>query len=186
MRRIICFTAIAVAAVAVGAGLASASGTTKTVSVPATSAPVRGFTGETAPVNSGVTLVSGQQIVVTASGSWSVGGGLTTSPTGTSATCASAGGGCPVNSAGQGALIGSLNGGASWFAIGSGPMTIGGTGTLLLAANDIWNGDNSGSINVNIAIGPLPPTNASQCKNGGWQTFGIFKNQGDCTNYVNK
>jgi hypothetical protein len=28
------------------------------------------------------------------------------------------------------------------------------------------------------------PTRADQCKNGGWQTFGIFKNQGDCVSYV--
>lgn len=33
-----------------------------------------------------------------------------------------------------------------------------------------------------------PPTNADQCKNGGWQTFNTprtFKNQGDCIQYVN-
>jgi hypothetical protein len=33
-----------------------------------------------------------------------------------------------------------------------------------------------------------PPTNASQCKDGGWQTFNTprsFKNQGDCIQYVN-
>jgi hypothetical protein len=23
-----------------------------------------------------------------------------------------------------------------------------------------------------------------QCKNGGWQTYGVFKNQGDCVSYV--
>ena len=33
-----------------------------------------------------------------------------------------------------------------------------------------------------------PPTNANQCKNGGWKTFNTprkFKNQGDCIQYVN-
>ncbi|MEY2512138.1 MAG: hypothetical protein QOE26_2901 [Verrucomicrobiota bacterium] len=33
-----------------------------------------------------------------------------------------------------------------------------------------------------------PPSNANQCKNGGWQTFTTprtFKNQGDCIQYVN-
>ncbi|HEU0169066.1 MAG TPA: hypothetical protein VFS62_14910 [Chloroflexota bacterium] len=30
---------------------------------------------------------------------------------------------------------------------------------------------------------PLP-TLANQCKNGGWQTFGVFKNQGDCVSFV--
>jgi hypothetical protein len=28
------------------------------------------------------------------------------------------------------------------------------------------------------------PTTADQCKKGGWQVFGIFKNQGDCVSYV--
>lgn len=28
------------------------------------------------------------------------------------------------------------------------------------------------------------PTSADQCKNGGWQAYGIFKNQGDCVSYV--
>ncbi|MBI2187284.1 MAG: Ig-like domain-containing protein [Acidobacteria bacterium] len=30
---------------------------------------------------------------------------------------------------------------------------------------------------------PLP-TSADQCKNGGWQAFGVFKNQGDCVSFV--
>jgi hypothetical protein len=28
------------------------------------------------------------------------------------------------------------------------------------------------------------PTSKDQCKNGGWQTFGVFKNQGDCVSFV--
>jgi hypothetical protein len=38
----------------------------------------------------------------------------------------------------------------------------------------------------NIAVGP--PTNANQCKNGGWQNFNsprTFRNQGDCMQFVN-
>jgi hypothetical protein len=30
---------------------------------------------------------------------------------------------------------------------------------------------------------PLPATK-DQCKNGGWKTFGVFKNQGDCVSFV--
>jgi hypothetical protein len=30
---------------------------------------------------------------------------------------------------------------------------------------------------------PLP-TSKAQCKRGGWQTFGVFKNQGDCIHFV--
>lgn len=34
--------------------------------------------------------------------------------------------------------------------------------------------------------GPIPllPTSKDQCKNGGWQSFGVFKNQGDCVSSV--
>jgi hypothetical protein len=28
------------------------------------------------------------------------------------------------------------------------------------------------------------PTSKDQCKNGGWQSYGIFKNQGDCVSFV--
>jgi hypothetical protein len=30
---------------------------------------------------------------------------------------------------------------------------------------------------------PLPGTTA-QCKNGGWKTYGVFKNQGECVSFV--
>jgi len=28
------------------------------------------------------------------------------------------------------------------------------------------------------------PTDKDQCKHGGWQTFGVFKNEGDCVSFV--
>jgi hypothetical protein len=31
---------------------------------------------------------------------------------------------------------------------------------------------------------PPLPTSTDQCKNGGWQTYGVFKNQGDCVSFV--
>lgn len=31
---------------------------------------------------------------------------------------------------------------------------------------------------------PVLPTSKDQCKDGGWQTFGVFKNQGDCVSFV--
>ena len=40
--------------------------------------------------------------------------------------------------------------------------------------------DNDG---VASPIGPLP-TSKDQCKKGGWQSFGVFKNQGDCVSFV--
>ena len=39
----------------------------------------------------------------------------------------------------------------------------------------------SGTATVTFVAGP---TDADQCKQGGWQTFGIFKNQGDCVSFV--
>jgi len=43
--------------------------------------------------------------------------------------------------------------------------------------------------NLIIAGTPVPlgvdsPTSADQCKKGGWQTYGVFKNQGDCVSFV--
>jgi hypothetical protein len=39
----------------------------------------------------------------------------------------------------------------------------------------------SGTATVTFVAGP---TDKNQCKNGGWQTFGIFKNQGDCVSFI--
>lgn len=48
-----------------------------------------------------------------------------------------------------------------------------------------WYGDNSGSLSVDVyQLAPPRPTNADQCKKDGWQSYGIFKNQGDCVSYV--
>ena len=41
--------------------------------------------------------------------------------------------------------------------------------------------------NLTLLSGPSGPTSKEQCKNGGWMTFTnpVFKNQGDCIQYVN-
>jgi N-acetylneuraminic acid mutarotase len=31
---------------------------------------------------------------------------------------------------------------------------------------------------------PTLPTTTDQCRNGGWQSYGVFKNQGDCVSFV--
>lgn len=31
---------------------------------------------------------------------------------------------------------------------------------------------------------PALPTTKDDCKNGGWQSFGVFKNQGDCVSFI--
>ncbi len=37
---------------------------------------------------------------------------------------------------------------------------------------------------ITITDAPPVPTSKDQCKNGGWKTFGVFKNQGDCVSFV--
>jgi len=46
--------------------------------------------------------------------------------------------------------------------------------TVTIADNDGGGGPPVGSI----------ATSKDQCKNGGWQTFGVFKNQGDCVSWI--
>ena len=118
-------------------------------------------------VDSGVTIGAEQSVVVTASGSWSVGGpygmgdanGATTLAT---ESCAL------VTSAPMRALVGSLNGGLTWFLIGTGPTTVAGPGHLLLSANDCPGPDgaffldNSGSVLVTIRVAPTAEAGANQ------------------------
>jgi hypothetical protein len=35
-----------------------------------------------------------------------------------------------------------------------------------------------------VVDGRALPTSKDQCKNGGWQSYGVFKNQGDCVSFV--
>jgi hypothetical protein len=37
---------------------------------------------------------------------------------------------------------------------------------------------------VSNGVSLLLPETVAQCKNGGWQAFGVFKNQGDCVSFV--
>jgi hypothetical protein len=39
--------------------------------------------------------------------------------------------------------------------------------------------------NVSVEfVGPPLSTTKDECKGGGWQSFGVFKNQGDCVSFV--
>ena len=42
----------------------------------------------------------------------------------------------------------------------------------------------AGGLDVFVAKIATLPTSTDQCKNGGWKTFGVFKNQGDCVSFV--
>jgi hypothetical protein len=43
---------------------------------------------------------------------------------------------------------------------------------------DVLSGD------IVVVDAPPLPTSKQQCKNGGWRSFGVFKNQGDCVSFV--
>jgi hypothetical protein len=79
-------------------------------------------------------------------------------------------------------------GGGGWFGGSGGDLGGGGGG------GSSYGGAGSGTITVatasttqvpEVVISWLAlPTSPGQCKNGGWQTYGIFMNQGDCISFV--
>jgi hypothetical protein len=48
----------------------------------------------------------------------------------------------------------------------------------LFAPDQVTSGD------IVVVDAPPLPTSKDQCKNGGWKTYGVFKNQGDCVSFV--
>lgn len=67
-------------------------------------------------------------------------------------------------------------------------LFLAGTNTLEFVVVN-WGGasgvDFSAAVSYAAPSGPPPlPTSKDQCKDGGWQTFGVFKNQGDCVSFV--
>jgi Beta-propeller repeat len=56
------------------------------------------------------------------------------------------------------------------------PTTAGAAQTTLAGFSDAF------VAKIEFAV-PLP-TSTDQCRNGGWKTFGVFKNQGDCVSFV--
>ena len=73
-------------------------------------------------------------------------------------------------------------------AVRGGFFTVGGSGggRSYVAGNQaiyrdpIFGGDVPGKLILTCSL----PTSKNQCKNGGWQDFGVFKNQGDCVSFV--
>jgi hypothetical protein len=37
---------------------------------------------------------------------------------------------------------------------------------------------------ITVVDAPPLPTSKDQCKNGGWKTYGVFRNEGDCVSFV--
>jgi hypothetical protein len=81
----------------------------------------------------------------------------------------------PLNAAGL-AAIATARG--EFFSIG-GALATSDNGFLFGFSGD----GNSGTQELVVTCGALP-TQKDQCKNGGWNTYGVFKNQGDCVSFV--
>lgn len=47
-----------------------------------------------------------------------------------------------------------------------------------------WNDQNNAFREPGYVVEYSRPTTTDQCKNGGWQRYGPFKNQGDCVSFV--
>jgi hypothetical protein len=60
---------------------------------------------------------------------------------------------------------------------------IGVAGTTTISFRSLTNFGCGGILIDNVSIEPLPTTK-DDCKNGGWQSYGDFKNQGDCVSFV--
>jgi len=52
------------------------------------------------------------------------------------------------------------------------------------ASNDVFGDPCFGTFKRLYATATCGPATADQCKAGGWQTYGIFTNQGDCVSFV--
>jgi hypothetical protein len=59
-------------------------------------------------------------------------------------------------------------------------------GRLPTDCSPLTNGLSETVIEGDVAVVDAPPlpTSKEQCKNGGWRTYGVFKNQGDCISFV--
>jgi hypothetical protein len=56
--------------------------------------------------------------------------------------------------------------------------------TTAAAFDPSFNGGFDSWVAKFAGAGPPLPTSRDDCKNDGWKTFGIFKNQGDCVRFV--
>jgi hypothetical protein len=85
----------------------------------------------------------------------------------------------PLNDAG----VSGFNAARGWFftvgGSGGGRYFLDGAGNL--RRNPIFGGvTDPGTLVATCAL----PTSKEQCKKGGWQSYGVFKNQGDCVSFV--
>ena len=134
------------------------------------------------PFDSGVSIAAGQSALVSASGTWAIGGSFGNFGPGGNTSATQACGLVPGAFAGE--LVGSLNGGATWFVLGAGPTSVPGPGELLLATNDCPPAfnftDNSGFVTLSVTLsgtsasGSASPIVVSGLTNGQRYTFTVF------------
>ena len=75
--------------------------------------------------------------------------------------------------------------GAGSIGVSGGTVVVGAPGEDSNATGVNGNQMNNAAGNAGAAyVFAALPTLQDQCKNGGWKTFGIFKNQGDCVSFV--
>jgi hypothetical protein len=76
--------------------------------------------------------------------------------------------------------------GATWtYSVSqyAGTMGLTDANTFLFFGNSHVTGTVFSNLNVTLPPPSLPTTTA-QCKDGGWRSYGVFANQGDCVSYV--
>jgi hypothetical protein len=71
--------------------------------------------------------------------------------------------------------------GGDWVYIGNGGDTSQWTTTPWSNQVGLGSGDD---LAFTASFSPPLPTSKAQCMNGGWKTYGMFKNQGDCVSFV--
>jgi hypothetical protein len=82
------------------------------------------------------------------------------------------------------------------FATDFGTLSASSAGTTAGNASATLTSSSEGTANVSATLDsqmvstavtftpPPRPTSADQCNKGGWQSYGVFKNQGDCVSFV--
>jgi hypothetical protein len=141
--------------VAVGLILPAASGAVRPEAVAPTTSAVYTVGGLAVPgVDTGLVLGAGTSVTVTATGAVCVSGSsMCPGPDGTSAvdTTNTSYGGYPLPGAPAYGLI-ARAGDGPWVQVGSGPTTLTGPGDLVLAVNDDYLPDNTGSFAVTVTL----------------------------------
>jgi hypothetical protein len=102
-----------------------------------------------------------------------------------------------ISTNGVGSASASIAAGSSSINVSSGPTNVytpvallftGSSGTTtMISFTSLTNFGCGGILIDNVSVefvAPPPSTTKDACMSGGWETFGVFKNQGDCVSFV--